>query len=167
MADNPRHHLPPGDYDDVVTPRHLTKQEFARRLSAAMLDRAWTQADLARAADISRDSVSTYVRGRSLPTPVNLQKLGDALGMEPHTLLPNATENATDNDAPSFEMRESAGHPGRVWVRVNRLLSFRQALAIAHVLDAEDAENGELLGRYGMSVATRQEQQGELPIRGR
>ncbi len=164
MADNARHHLPPGDYDDMTTPRHLNKQEFARRLSAAILDRAWTQADLARAADISRDSVSTYVRGRSLPTPLNLKKIADALGLEPHVLMPNAIENATDNDAPSFEMREAVGHPGYAWVRVNRRLTFRQALAIAHILDAEEAVDGESLAQHSLSVA-RREEQGELPIR--
>lgn len=166
MADNPRHHQAPGDYDDMRTPRHLTKQEFARRLTAKILEMGWTQADLAHAAGIGRDAVSTYVRGRSLPTPLSLKKMADALGVEPHTLMPNGRENAIDNDTPSFEMRESVGHPGRVWVRVNRLLSFRQALAIAHVLDAEDADNGELLGRYSLNVAKRQEEQGELPIRG-
>lgn len=159
MADNPRHHLPPGDYDEVVAPRHLTKQEFARRLSAAILDRAWTQADLARHAAISRDSVSTYVRGRSLPTPTNLKKMADALGIQPHTLMPNAAENAHDYDAPSFEMRESVGHPGRVWVRLNRQLTFRQAVAIARVLDVEEEEV-----QRGWKDAKREEEQCELPI---
>lgn len=157
MADNPRHHQAPGDYDDIRTPRHLTKQEFARRLSAEILARGWTQADLAHAAGIGRDAVSTYVRGRSLPTPLSLKKMADALGIDPHTLMPNGRENAIDHDTPSFEMRESVGHPGRVWVRVNRLLSLRQALAIAHVLNAEDARDGELLGRDSLTVSPRRE----------
>lgn len=159
MADNPRHHLTPGDYDAMTTPRHLTKQEFARRLQATLLEQGLSQADLARLADISRDAVSTYVRGRSLPTPANLEKLARALGVDAHTLLPNARENATDNDTPSFEMRESAGHPGNVWVRVNRLMTFRQALAIAHILEPEDDS-----AREALATVKQREEQGELPI---
>ncbi len=171
MAHNSRHHLPPADYDDGKTPRHLTKQEFARRLTQLLLDKGWNQADLARAAEIGRDAVSTYVRGRSLPTPLNLRKIADALGVEGESLLPNAVENAVDNDLPSFEMREAAGHPGRCWVRVNRLLTFRQALAIAHVLDAEPAEAGDVMARSAWEAARRvangagsAEDQPDLPL---
>lgn len=153
MANYPRHHLPPTDHDDG-TARHLTRQEFARRLSSVIMERGWSQSDLARAAGLGRDAISTYVRGRSLPGPLNLRKLADALGMSPHQLLPNAAENAVDNDVPAFEMRAAVGHPDQVWVRLNRQLTLRQALAIARVLDAESADEGESMACRYLADAT-------------
>ena len=85
------------------TPRHLTKQEFGRRIYSLMLKKGMRQSDLARAADLPRDSISVYIRGRSLPTPLSLQKLAGALGVKAEDLLPNHVETAIDADAPELE----------------------------------------------------------------
>lgn len=146
MATDPRHHLPPTDADDGA-PRHLTRQEFARRLAKTILDRGWSQSDLARASGLGRDAISTYIRGRSLPGPTNLSKIANALSVGTDELLPNTTENAVDNDQMGFEMRAAAGHPDKVWVRLNRMLTLRQALAVAHILDMVPSKQGEALAR--------------------
>ncbi len=166
MANKARHNLLPGHYDpDISVPRHLSKQEFKRRLSELLLAEGWSQSDLARRADIGRDAVSTYVRGRSLPTPTNLKKMADAFGVAPHDMLPNVVEETLDHDQPAFEVRQAAGHPDKVWVRVNRMMTFSQAMAIGKILDDSDDATGEQLARDA-TERVRREEQGELTLPG-
>lgn len=122
----------------MLTPRALTRQEFGRRLQQLMLAKNWNQSDLARAADLGRDSISTYVNGKTFPTPVALKKLADALGMEPSELLPNAMMNAMDDEHPAVELRQAAGHPGKAWLRVNRAVSFGAAARIVEIINKDD-----------------------------
>lgn len=125
-----------------LAPRHLTKQEFGRRLYALMLEKGWRQSELARRAGIQRDSVSVYVRGRSFPTPLNLSKMAKALGVNPEDLLPNTLETAIRDDEPDFEMKVSPGDTTRAWVRLNRMLTLKTAVQIAALVQA-DAADGE------------------------
>src|SRR3546814_4094336 len=64
MSRSPRYAVDPaGEPRNLLTPRHLTKQEFGRRLYQLMLAKNWSQADLARRAELGRDSISTYING--------------------------------------------------------------------------------------------------------
>ncbi len=126
--------------DTSLAPKHMTKQEFGKRLYKLMLSKGWTQSELARrAGNMPRDSVSVYIRGKSLPTPLNLQKLAKALGVKEEELLPNHIEGVIDSDHPAFEMRQSPNTPGVCWLRVNRLVSMKTALAVADLLTNDDA----------------------------
>lgn len=118
-------------------PKHLTKQEFGRVIYKLMMARGWNQSELARQADLPRDSVSTYVRGVSFPTPKSLQKLAKAFGMTPADLLPNSIEAAIDEDTPSLEMKTSTSAPGAAWLRVNRLVSLSTAVKIIELVEAD------------------------------
>ena len=120
-----------------LAPKHLTKQEFGRRLYQLMIARGWNQSELARQANLPRDSVSTYIRGRTIPTPKSLQLLADALGVTPADILPNAIEAAVDEDTPSIEMRVSTSAPSMAWLRVNRLVSLSTAAKVIEMLEAE------------------------------
>lgn len=120
-----------------MTPKHLTKQEFARRLYKLMMSKGWTQSELARRADLPRDSISVYARSKSLPTPQSLQKLAKAFDMPAEELLPNHMEHAMDEETPAFSMQESSANPGKAWVRVNRLMNFSTATKIAELLEAD------------------------------
>lgn len=122
-----------------LAPAHLTKQDFGKRLYTLMLSKGWTQSELARQADLPRDSVSTYVRGKSLPTPVSLEKLAAALGVEPAELMPNHVESAIDSDMPALEMKVSPNQPGVAWLRVNRLVTTQTALKIMTLLEEDNA----------------------------
>lgn len=62
---------------------NVERMEFAKKLVNLMRDNNMNQADLARRAGLTRDAVSTYVRARSMPEPINLAKLAKALGVEP------------------------------------------------------------------------------------
>lgn len=112
----------------------IVKQEFGARLHKLMSGKGWSQSELARRADLPRDSVSTYVRGRSLPTSESLKKLSAALGLPPEDLLPNRIKNDTYHDGPGFEMGQSLNNPGIAWLRVNRFLTMQNALKIAEIL---------------------------------
>jgi transcriptional regulator with XRE-family HTH domain len=121
-----------------LAPQALSRQEFGRRLYALMLERNWNQSELARQADLGRDAVSGYVRGRQFPEPKSLEKLAKALHMKPQDLLPNAAMRAIDSEVPAFEMKQAAGHPDKVWLRVNRMVSITQAAQVFAVLNPKD-----------------------------
>lgn len=131
-----------------LIPKHLTKQEFGKRIYRLMLAKGWNQSELGRQTGLPRDSISVYVRGQSLPTPQNLQKLAEVFGISPEELLPNHAESAIDEDNPSFEMKTSTSAPGMAWVRVNRLVTMQTAIRIADLL-----ENDRVLDRNGSSGA--------------
>lgn len=134
MSQKPRHHLPPSA-DTPTEPKELAKLEFGRRLAALMLDRGWSQSDLARAANLGRDAISTYVRGRSFPEPKSLRALAEALGIPAGELLPNTVMSAIEADtAPMLEIKQAAGHPDRVFIRVNRMVTLDQAAAIFNII---------------------------------
>lgn len=136
MAREVRPHIT-DSIESSLAPKHLTKQEFGRRLYGMMLARQWRQSDLARASDLPRDSISSYVRGRTLPTPLSLEKLASALGCTPVDLLPNAVESAIQSDNPDFEMKVSPAAPTMAWVRVNRLVRLSTAVKIAELVEAD------------------------------
>ena len=121
-------------------PKHLTRQEFGRKLYNEILKRNWSQSDLARKAGLPRDSISTYVRGKVLPTPLSLQKLADALGMEPHEVLPNAVENAMDEDQPAMSLNVSHNKPNQAWLRINRMVPTHIGAEVIRMLAESNHE---------------------------
>lgn len=132
---------------EELTPRALTKQEFGRRLQSLLDDRAWNQSDLVRAVNahfpdldkpFGRDSVSTYINGRSFPTPKSLNMLCVALGVTRKELLPNSIGQAMNDEHPALELRQAAGHPGKAWVRINRMMKFGTAAEIVRLINEED-----------------------------
>jgi transcriptional regulator with XRE-family HTH domain len=123
--------------ESSLAPKHLTKQEFGRRLYKLMMTRAWNQSELARQSNLPRDSISTYIRGIALPTPKSLEALAAALGVQPIDLLPNAMEAAVDEDHPSLEMRVSTSAPNAAWLRVNRLVSLSTAARVIELIEAD------------------------------
>jgi transcriptional regulator with XRE-family HTH domain len=138
MANRVRTFVGDSPTDPDLRPKHLSKQEFGRRLYRLMAAKGWHQSELARQAGIARDSVSTYIRGVSLPEPGNLKLLAQALGVEPDDLLPNHVEAAIDNDVPSLEMKVSSSDARIAWLRVNRLVTTTTAAKIVEILSADE-----------------------------
>lgn len=131
------------DSRSTLAPKHLTRQEFARRIYRLMLARGWNQSELARRADLPRDSVSTYIRAKVLPTPQSVQRLAAALGVTPEELLPNHVESAIEEDTPSLEMKVSVNAPSKAWLRVNRLVSLATAARVIDLIEAENASDAD------------------------
>ncbi len=138
MANRVRTFIGDTPTDQDLRPKHLSKQEFGRRLYRLMAAKGWHQSELARQAGIARDSASTYIRGVSLPEPGNLKLLADALGVDADDLLPNHVEAAIDNDVPSLEMKVSSSDARIAWLRVNRLVTTATAVKIVELLGADD-----------------------------
>lgn len=111
------------------------KQEFGRRLQSLILERNWNQAELARAAGLGRDSISTYIRGTVFPDPKNLKKIADALGMTPQQLMPSEMAAVMDAEVPALEIRQSASDPNKVHIRINRTVTVEQAAKIFAILN--------------------------------
>jgi transcriptional regulator with XRE-family HTH domain len=124
-----------------LTPKHLAKEEFGRRLYRLMLERGWNQSETGRRAGLARDKISVYVTGKALPTPANAKALADTFGISLDELLPNMAEAAIDSDNPSFEMKVSVGAPNTAWLRVNRLVSMATAVKIAELLQHDEVLN--------------------------
>lgn len=104
-------------------PQH---KDFSKRLQDAMHKQGWNQSELARRADIGRDNVSGYVRGRNMPNSKHLEKLARALNVPPSYLLGAAYGERNpvmaDADVPIFRMEQLPDRPD--YVR----LSLRQEL---------------------------------------
>jgi transcriptional regulator with XRE-family HTH domain len=108
------------------------------------MERGLNQSELARRAEVGRDSISTYIRGRSFPEPKALAKVARALGVIPQELLPNTIAAALDSDKPSVEIKESSGNPGKMWMSLNRLVTTKQALQIMQILqNAVEEDKGQ------------------------
>lgn len=134
MSRSPRRHLTPSS-DTSESPAEITKIEFGRRLQQLHIDRGWNQSDLARAAGLGRDAISTYINGRSFPEPKSLRALADALQVSPEELLPNSIAMAMKQDpSPVLEIKQTAGHPDKVYLRVNRIVTLDQAAKIFTIL---------------------------------
>lgn len=138
MARRSRQTMEPSD-SNSLTPRALTKQEFGRRLQGLLLTKDWTQADLARATGLGRDSISTYINGKTFPTPRALRLVADALGVKTEDLLPNSLMQAMEDEHPAISLTQAVGHPGKAWLRINRAMSFTAAAKIIEVIQADDA----------------------------
>jgi transcriptional regulator with XRE-family HTH domain len=149
MARRSHYASSPDERGSPLTPRALTKQEFGRRLQALLDERHWSQAELIREVaektgeKIGRDSMSTYINGRSYPTSKSLNLLCRGLGVTPEELMPNAIMRAIDDEHPALELRMAPGQPGRAWVRVNRLMTLETATEIVKLINAEDMSAAE------------------------
>lgn len=133
MPPNSRTHVE-AHSGDTMTPRHMTKQAFGRRLYQLMVAKGWNQSELARRAGVTRDAVSTYVRGKTMPTRQSAGALAEALGISVEELLPNLIESAIDADDPALEIKTSPGAPAKAWLRVNQLVTLETAIKISQLL---------------------------------
>lgn len=116
------------------------KSAFGDRLYKLMISKGWRQSELARRAGLSRDQVSTYINGKSLPSRDSLEKLASLFNCAPDDLWPSTDASMGEH---AFEMTQSPGFPGLAWVKVNQRVKASTALAIAKLLqdDADAASN--------------------------
>jgi transcriptional regulator with XRE-family HTH domain len=72
-------------------PRDAALIEFGLRLQRALIEKGWTQSELARRAtqymtegkNVTRGQISNYVTGVVMPAPPRLHAIAKALGKEP------------------------------------------------------------------------------------
>jgi transcriptional regulator with XRE-family HTH domain len=129
----------PRKNDEVdLSNKMIRKQEFGRRLYDQLLKQRLNQSDLARKSGLGRDSISQYVRGRSVPTPQNLEKMAEALGIEPDDLFPNYAAQAIAIEDPTFQLRAVDGDSSQMWLTINQRVSTATAMAVMAALNTTD-----------------------------
>lgn len=121
-------------FEVPMTPRYIDKQAFGRRLYQLMTAKGWTQSELARRANITRDAVSTYVRGKTMPTRQSANALAEALGVQLEELLPNFIPSANEIDDPALEIKTIPGSPGKASLRINQIVPLDVAIKISQIL---------------------------------
>ncbi len=130
-------------------------EEFGRRLFAELEKRRWSQSDLARkawpdekpktdrngyAVVPKRDLISSWVRGKAVPTPANLDAICKAMHLDPAELAPDLTASAVRQEPASFSMQVARDRSDLCYVRVNRLMPMSAALKIGAIIDALDQD---------------------------
>jgi transcriptional regulator with XRE-family HTH domain len=114
--------------------RILTRAEFGKRLYSYMLKKGWNQSTMAREVGLGRDSISQYVRGRSIPNPINLDKLAKALNVEADVLFPNYDAQTNAVEEPTLEMKSIDNDAENMWLRINMKVDAKKALEVFKIL---------------------------------
>ncbi len=143
MARRAYQNPPPYGEMPANAPKDAVKVEFARRLQAAMVAKGWLQSELARNAEMhmpnkkrfGRDSISLYIRGRSLPGPLQLKALCAALDAKPEDLLPTRGVSIAGEAIPALDVRDLSD--GNVWLRVNQAVPWSAAIKIMQLVKGE------------------------------
>ena len=130
-----------------ASPIHSVEIEnFAKRLQQIMLDKRMSQSDVARRiwgtsidkrgfeVAKNRDRISVYLKGKTLPDPVNMARLADALGVTVPELAPNLAETATQRENPEVQMTVIGGNSEKVLLRVNKFVPMAVAAKIITIL---------------------------------
>lgn len=112
--------------------KNTTEQalEIGKKIQEKIEQKNWNQSDLARAANMGRDSISTYVRGLVMPETKNLKRLADALECSVSDLSPYKTIKIDNGQI--FEIKEADN--GNFLIKINRRVTANQAAAIFDAL---------------------------------
>jgi len=120
-------------------PTEAALAEFGAKLQKLLVDKNWSQSDLARHAakfmpdkKFHRDNVSQYVRGLSFPYPVRFNAICRALGVDPQELRPAAGLPSSSDKAPPLDIR--ALSDGSVYLRVNQAVKLETAMKVLSLL---------------------------------
>ena len=116
------------------------KELFSRTLYSLIQQHGWSAADLARRSSMSRDNISRYLRGVSLPDDKRLGALARTLNVDPAELVPGSTLSSANgrsrNVGESFRI-EPGTAAGLVWLRVNKQVPPSIAARIMEILAEE------------------------------
>lgn len=127
--------------DGPVEISFRTKEAVGRHIHKLMLAKGWTQAELSRHADLTKDSISTYIRGKVAPTPLSCQKLARALGVSAEEFATNPIAQAIAESRTLFDMRESEDEPGMVHIRMDRLVPKSVGAKISTLIYGDESSD--------------------------
>lgn len=114
------------------------KREFSRRLLEKLASSDLNQSELARRVRVSKDAVSTYARGRSIPSDETLARIADELGCEPSDLLPRRFDSA----GLAAPLRMTMLEDGRMRIEVSAVVERDVALKIMELIPGETINAG-------------------------
>lgn len=105
------------------------RQQFADNLRGLLHERGINQSELARKINCSRNMVSEYLKGISLPSPVRLKRLAEFFKVEPVDLLPTT---GTGKGVPSMAM--TVGSDNMAFLQINQKLPLAIASQIMQII---------------------------------
>lgn len=147
MSRNPTYRLPP---QDKPVQMELRNQEFARRLYKLLIEKGWSQSDLARRAfgtkldergykvAKGRDRISVYLRGAGYPEPKTLAKIAKVLGVSMEALAPDIHSATIDRERPEVMIHQAAGHSDKVHLIVNKIVPSSVATRVMDLINEAD-----------------------------
>ena len=119
-----------------------TRKVFGKKLLDAIRDANMNQSDLGRRLGITKDSVSSYCRGKCLPKDETMVRICKELGIEEDDLLPRRYDESPTN--PSVKLVSVGDNSGNYFVSINVVCSLMEANALigkiprgADVIDTE------------------------------
>ena len=110
------------------------REDLARKLRLALHTREWNQSDLARAASLPRELISSYINGRAFPTTRSLRRLADALKLKIEDLAPQAPGMFQWEPPPTMEITGLAN--GMARITVNTVVPISTALEIGRLIES-------------------------------
>lgn len=133
----------------VAPSQELAMQEFARRLSDILADRQMRPSDLARQmfgetdtptgkAAKGRDRISVWMNAKAMPDPQNMKLLADTLQVPVEQLAEPLVAAAVDRERSSLQIIQAAGHPDKVHLKVDKLVTQKTALKVMALLVEDD-----------------------------
>jgi transcriptional regulator with XRE-family HTH domain len=135
-------------YKRLLAPRSAfqdgLKAQFGKKLRRAILERGWSQSEFARRCGLPRDSVSTYILGKTLPTAKSAKAMADVLGLQIDDFLSQPDIPAVSTTVkPSLDIQTLPGSPARARIQLDRVVRLSAALKIAEIIELDDeAANG-------------------------
>lgn len=119
-----------------------TRKVFGRKLLDAIRDANMNQSDLARRLGITKDAVSSYVRGRCLPKDETLIRICSELGISEESLLPRRYDESPNT--PSVKLVSVGDGSGHYFVSINVTCSLEEANnLLAHIPRGSDVVNSD------------------------
>jgi transcriptional regulator with XRE-family HTH domain len=116
----------------------ISREEFARRLQLALVEKGWNQSELARAVNTGRHNISVYASAKSYPMPPLLKNMATALGVDPEWLLPGMLPSpdhpsASEEPAESLKL-EPGADKNLAHLKVDMEVSWADALKVMEIL---------------------------------
>ena len=112
-------------------------QLFASRLQELRLNIGWSASELARQAEMGRDNICCYEKGKCLPNSKHLSKLSKALGVSPSYLISEdkiKLDFEPQNQDEELEFKQIHDRPGFVKLKISKEVPFEKAIEILNIL---------------------------------
>ena len=102
-----------------------TRAIFGKKLLDAIRDNNMNQSDLARRLGITKDAVSSYVRGRCLPSDETFIKICSELGVNEEELLPRRYDTSPAN--PEVKLVSVDDNSGNYFLKIAVICNLEEA----------------------------------------
>lgn len=121
-------------YTSKASAKESVRVDFAGKLQKLIADKGWRGSELARRANLTRQSVSEYLRAEAYPSKAGLDRIAAALGVSADDLALRSPELV---ECPSVVAMTSS--PRTMLLKIERIVSIETGRNILALLAQEDA----------------------------